>query len=54
MRIRILACAVCAAFVLTTSSFAALEQASGPGAQERTFLNRARPLTLDGQRAREG
>ena len=53
MRIRFLT-AVCAAFVLTTSSFAALEKQSVPGAQERTFLSRVRRLTVEGKRAGEG
>jgi len=43
MRIRFLA-AVCAALVLSSAPLAALEQASSPGAQERTFLGRVRRL----------
>jgi len=46
--------AVCAAVVLWTGSFAALEQQSSPGAEERTFLSRVRKLTIEGRRAGEG
>ncbi len=53
MRIRILA-AVCAAFVLSLSSFAASEEQAAAGAQERTFLSRVRRLTVEGKRAGEG
>src|SRR5262245_4912762 len=62
MRIRILAAAVCAAFVLGSGSFAALEEQSAPafaqsataGSQERSFLSRVRRLTVEGKRAGEG
>src|SRR5829696_649313 len=46
--------AVCAAVVLSTGSFAALEEQATPGTQERTFLSRVRRLTVEGKRAGEG
>src|SRR5687767_1636082 len=44
----------CAALALTSGSFAAPEEQSSPGAQERTFLSRVRRLTVEGKRAGEG
>ncbi len=45
---------VCAVVVLCTGSFAALEQQSAPGGEERNFLSRVRRLTVEGKRAGEG